>query len=306
MNITNLDTKKYKRFFAFGCSSTNYIWPTWADIIGEEIPYYENWGQSGAGNQFIFNSVIECDLRHSLNEDDLVIIMWTSCSREDRYVDDEWLFTTLKYIDNNWLLSIIEKTHQLKRSVVNELKNKEQVYGKEWMKKFANQGKGLMIRDFASIYAIQKFLNNTRCDWVNLNSLPLVIFDTRKIEKDGLAKKISFPEVQNRWVYQQKMLSKGSSYRDEYLDGQEVIDLYQDLFPLIKSPLFEKVLDNKIRPNFNDWHATPTQSLNYLNEVLPNNLSANEFVEKWGKIVWSIEEKNIMPIPFTRKIINRF
>ena len=43
MQIQYLDKKKYKRFFAFGCSYTEYFWPTWPDIIGQEIPYYENW-----------------------------------------------------------------------------------------------------------------------------------------------------------------------------------------------------------------------------------------------------------------------
>jgi hypothetical protein len=280
MKINNLDIKKYKRFFAFGCSFTNYIWPTWADIIGKEIPYYENWARGGAGNQFIFNSVIECDLRHSLNETDLVIIMWTSCSREDRYVDNNWLFAATE--------------------------GREQVYGKEWMKKFANQGKGLMIRDFASIYAIQKFLNNTRCDWVNLNSLPLIRFDINRAEQDIIKKQISLEELESRWLHQQKMLIEGNNYRDKYLDNKEVIDLYQDLFPLIKSPLFEKILDNKTRPNFNDRHPTPIESLNYLNEVLPNNLNANEFVDEWEKVVWSIKQKNIMPIPVTKKDIIRF
>jgi hypothetical protein len=280
MNITTLSTEKYKRFFAFGCSFTNYIWPTWADIIGREIPYYENWGKGGAGNQFIFNSIIECDLRHSFNKDDLVIIMWTSCSREDRYVDDNWLFAATE--------------------------NREQVYGKEWMKKFANQGKGLMIRDFASIYAIQKFLNNTNCDWLNLNSLPLIRFDIDRAEQDILKKKISLYELEARWLDQQKMLTKGNSFRDEYLDNKDVIDLYQDLFLLIKLPLFEKILDNKSRPNFNDQHPTPLEALNYLNEVLPNNLNVQDFVNKWEKLVWSIKQKNTMPKEFTRGNINRF
>jgi hypothetical protein len=51
MEIKVLDVHKYKRFFAFGRSFTDYLWPTWADIIGREIPYYENWGHGAAGNQ---------------------------------------------------------------------------------------------------------------------------------------------------------------------------------------------------------------------------------------------------------------
>ena len=47
-----------KRLFTFGCSVTEFIWPTWADILGREFDYYENWGRVGAGNLYIFNSII--------------------------------------------------------------------------------------------------------------------------------------------------------------------------------------------------------------------------------------------------------
>jgi hypothetical protein len=70
--------------FTFGCSFTEYIWPTWADILGREFEYYENWGKAGGGNQYIFNSLIECHLRNQLTKDDTVIIRWTSPDREDR------------------------------------------------------------------------------------------------------------------------------------------------------------------------------------------------------------------------------
>lgn len=81
---------QYKRFFAFGCSLTNYFWPTWADIISQEIPEYYNYGQSGGGNLFIANSIVEANLTHKFNEDDLVMVMWSSVSREDRYKGGWW------------------------------------------------------------------------------------------------------------------------------------------------------------------------------------------------------------------------
>lgn len=280
MQIDELDIRKYKRFFAFGCSFTNYIWPTWADIIGREVPYYENWGCGGAGNQFIFNSVIECNLRHTFTKDDLIIIMWTSCSREDRYVNNEWLVAATE--------------------------NRETVYGKDWMKKFANQGKGLMIRDFATIFSTQQFLNSLNSDWVNLNSLPLVRFDMDRAESDVLKNIASIDELERRWSYQQKILCSGSDYRDIYLADKEVIDLYKDIFVSIKEPLFEKVLKNNKRPNFGDKHPSPRESLEYLNEVLPNNLSATEFVNQWEDVVESITEKSVMPKKFNRPIIQRF
>jgi hypothetical protein len=81
---------KYKRFFAFGCSLTNYYWPTWADIIGKEMPLYENWGGPGFGNHYIFNSIIEADIKHNFNQEDLIIVMWSGIHREDRYKNNNW------------------------------------------------------------------------------------------------------------------------------------------------------------------------------------------------------------------------
>ena len=81
---------QYKRFFAFGCSLTNYNWPTWADIIATEVSEYYNYGQSGGGNLFIANSIVEANLTHKFTEHDLVIVMWSSVSREDRYKNGKW------------------------------------------------------------------------------------------------------------------------------------------------------------------------------------------------------------------------
>lgn len=78
------------RFFAFGCSFTaSHDRPTWADIVGQHFAYYQNWARGGMGNLFIFNQLIECNLRNTFNPNDTVMIMWSSLSREDRYVKDQ-------------------------------------------------------------------------------------------------------------------------------------------------------------------------------------------------------------------------
>lgn len=79
-----------KRLFTFGCSFTNYIWPTWADILAMNYRQYQNWGRVGAGNHFIFYSLIEAISRSNITVDDTVAIMWTSIAREDRYIKDQW------------------------------------------------------------------------------------------------------------------------------------------------------------------------------------------------------------------------
>ena len=78
------------RLFTFGCSVTQYHWPTWADIAGTQFEYFENWGQAGAGNYFIFNSIIECDIKHNLTPNDTVAIMWSAPARHDYFASDKW------------------------------------------------------------------------------------------------------------------------------------------------------------------------------------------------------------------------
>jgi hypothetical protein len=78
------------RLFAFGCSFTNYRWSTWADCLAPEFDSFENWGQAGGGNHYIFNSVMEADQRHHFGAGDTVIVCWTSFTRDDRYVNGRW------------------------------------------------------------------------------------------------------------------------------------------------------------------------------------------------------------------------
>jgi len=78
------------RLFTFGCSFTSYNWPTWADILAQEYDQYQNWGRPGAGNHFIFYSLVEAIKRYRITHNDTVMIMWTSVGREDRYIKGKW------------------------------------------------------------------------------------------------------------------------------------------------------------------------------------------------------------------------
>ena len=90
------------RLFAFGCSFTNYGWSTWADCLAPEFDYFENWGRQGAGNEFIFNSVMECDQHNNFSTNDTVIVCWTDVMREDWYTN-RW--QTVGHIGKNKLRS---------------------------------------------------------------------------------------------------------------------------------------------------------------------------------------------------------
>ena len=85
------------KLYTFGCSMTKYYYPTWADILGKEFSYYENWGEGGQGNLFIFNSVIECLARNKITDKDTIIVMWSAISRFDYYKDNQWCVSNKEY-----------------------------------------------------------------------------------------------------------------------------------------------------------------------------------------------------------------
>lgn len=266
MKITDLDLKKYKRFFAFGCSFTDYHWPTWADIIGREIPYYENWGRISAGNQFIFNSVVECDAKYHFNKDDLVIIMWTSIEREDRYHKNDWL-----------LASHIERS---------------KVYGKEWIKKFGDDIRGFLIRDLAAIRACQQILKSRECDWANFSMSPISKMDGDKITAKNISE---LNELHNRYVQLHSDLCQGKDITEPYAHSPDVLNLYKDVFVDIEDSVLNLIFKGEWgeppRPNKNNKHPTPNEHLNYLQKLYPNfkpSNSTKEFVDLWEKIVWKL------------------
>lgn len=78
------------RLITFGCSFTDYSWPTWADIIADDLGCeYENWAIGGGGNQQIARRALYRWSR-GLDKDDVIMIQWSSINREDRFIEGHW------------------------------------------------------------------------------------------------------------------------------------------------------------------------------------------------------------------------
>lgn len=152
----NLDFKKYKRIFAFGCSFTHYKWPTWADLISLESPdaVYRNYGFAGMGNLAISTRIIEGSKRFKFNSDDLILVMWSTFCREDRWLRGRW-FT--------------------QGSVYNSS------YPQDWIRDYTDPV-GYLIRDHALIYSTNQYIKNLGCDSVILRSSP---FDFTEANPDS-------------------------------------------------------------------------------------------------------------------------
>lgn len=124
------------RLFTFGCSFTSYIWPTWADILGREFDFFQNWGRIGAGNQFILQSLVECHHKNKISQEDVVCVMWTNVCREDRYVNHDWITPG----------NIFTQT----------------VYDEKFVRKFADL-RGYYIRDLSAIWLADQILEKIGC-----------------------------------------------------------------------------------------------------------------------------------------------
>lgn len=110
-DFSSIDLTKYKRLFTFGCSFTNYRYPTWAHILSKSMPDCElhNLGKSGGGNLFIANRITEANKKFKFSETDLIVVMWSTLCREDRFVNDNWLIPGNIFTQDDYPNSFIEK-----------------------------------------------------------------------------------------------------------------------------------------------------------------------------------------------------
>jgi hypothetical protein len=171
------------RLFTFGCSYTSYVWRTWADALSDQAQEFQNWGRMGAGNHYIFNSVLECHQRNQFRADDTVIVCWTNTAREDRYVNQNWVTPGNVYTQGT--------------------------YSQDWVKHWIDE-RGCLIRDLAFVSAVKTLLEHTGVTWHFLSMVPMhqneqykgrdrdldPVYDVLTVYKDTIASiNPSFQEV---------------------------------------------------------------------------------------------------------------
>jgi hypothetical protein len=137
-----------RRFFTFGCSFTNYLWPTWADILSIDYPYFQNWGHSGLGNRAIAERVAEAHVKNRFTKDDIVIVQWTSHLRHD------WMHFGHPRTDfSAW---------RTKGSVYSPENIK--MYGGGWINMFWDE-KAYFVNTLNHIVLTQGLLDSIGCTW---------------------------------------------------------------------------------------------------------------------------------------------
>ena len=149
-----MNFKNYKRFFAFGCSFTQYFWPTWADIISKEINESYNYGRCAAGNFFIFQALMEAIVKHKINKNDLVMIMFSNVTREDRFTKKRgWITPGNLYSQDE--------------------------YDEKFIKEYLCDH-GYLMRDLNLVYGCKLALDSLNCDYEFMSMVP---FDSK--QSDG-------------------------------------------------------------------------------------------------------------------------
>lgn len=148
-----------QRLFTFGCSFTQYLWPTWADLLGTEIPLHFNWGNAGLGNRAIAERVAEAHARTQFTPDDIVIVQWSSHLRHD------WMRTNIPKTDNSlW---------RTKGSIFT--KHNATVFDNRWINTFWDE-KAYYIHTMNNILLTQGLLKSTGVKWMmtSMNDLSKV------------------------------------------------------------------------------------------------------------------------------------
>jgi hypothetical protein len=258
----NLIIRKPKRIFTFGCSFTNYAWSMWPEIISYdlEIPLY-NYGRTGAGNQFIANTICQANAKYKFNSNDLVMVCWTNVCREDRWANGGWILPGNIFTQNE--------------------------YDSKWVEKFIDP-LGLLMRDLASINLINNLLKTTNCQYHFLSMMNIVNGGNQwnsKKSKFNSFEKLN-PET-----------GKNIDVLDELLEyyKNDIDQIQKSFYEVLWDDDIEKKLDiewRRFNGNFHDGHPWPTESLEYLKSVFVNHKFKQSTVDK----VFDVENKIINEI----------
>jgi hypothetical protein len=250
------------RLFTFGCSITQYDWPTWADIAGNKFAYFENWGEAGAGNHFIFNSIIECDIKNKLTPNDTVAIMWSSPARHDYFSGNRWGHAHHVFNTDN---------------------------------KIAPCPDGYWLTTFSYIYAVDQLLKNRSIPYVMSSWMDYTAVDSKfHLMFDSLMLKIQFIKLSGQSHRVPKIADIDKLMQILYTalsgpDWPSLEEIKQNQYST--TPAIQKEIENFWRDLKNDKrvsitsttldpHPLPGEHLIIAKKIFPN-LDLNQDTEEW-------------------------
>ena len=109
--------------YTFGCSFTNYTWPTWATIVAYDLKMKLcNYGQVGMGNFGIANRILEVNERIGVDDSDMLMVLWSSWDREDRLKNKDWrgegsVFSNDEIYGIKWLRRFYDDSDKIMKNI---------------------------------------------------------------------------------------------------------------------------------------------------------------------------------------------
>ena len=250
-----------KRLFAFGCSFTQYAWPTWADFLGSEFEHFENWGYPGIGNRAIAERVAQCHAINKFTPDDTIIVQWSSYLRNDYHTGRR----RLNYMKKDPLAW--QGGWKTGGSMFNYIN--QPIYDQKWIAQFFD-GQSFFMHTLNNIIATQGLLESTKCTWLmtSMSDLPRLGNDIPN-NSYGDALTLENPDytIWDDPEYEKFAFYKDaiwSNYADHWLEPIGPYAWKQDML----SWAFESDDGKSIR----DMHPSPRQHISYTNRVIKPKL----------------------------------
>lgn len=246
-----------KKLFTFGCSFTNYNWPSWADLLGVEYGgFYYNWGYAGLGNRAIAERLAECHARMNITKDDTVIIQWSSAIRHDYLRTDK----------NNWGTSWRTQGSIFSRE-------NAKIFDDKWLEDFWDE-KAYLIHTLNHITSSITMLEGIGCKWMmtSMNDLTKIGHDasdrTFGGEYQGNQTLVNFWEADPNLRFYKEFI--WDQYSDHWVDP--IINVIPETRELSWTFDFDpnREIEKMFKVKSNKWeeaHPTVTQHAIWLLEL---------------------------------------
>lgn len=257
-----------KRLFTFGCSYTNYAWPTYSNFLSIKYEEYFNWGFPGLGNRGIAERVAECCVRENINKDDLVIVQWSSHIRNDWYNIDP----NLPNNRGGW---------RTRGSIFNYL-NLGKIYDRKWVDTFWFEP-AYVMHTLNNIRLVQGLLESTGCEYymTGMGDIREICGDinTDIIHGENISTKpedIARSKETNTPILYLKtpefMIYDKQIWQDRADRWLKPINPFVQNFPEWNM----RFVDSASKVEYQDYHPTPMQAVLWIEDQLKDRLELSD------------------------------
>ena len=147
------------RLFTFGCSHTQYRWPSWANILGLSFKEFYNLGQTGSGIFYMVYQFVYANEYFKFKKDDTLIFMLSDEARIDIIKQNDWLVNGLAF-------------------------NSKDVFGEKLFEHYTLTH--AVESTYIFLYLLKKELENIGCNYEIIYAFPPIISKDDKFADDKL------------------------------------------------------------------------------------------------------------------------